>query len=42
MAIVKCLYCGEQFNREKIACVKIGRRYAHEKCANQQDKKILQ
>lgn len=31
---VKCCYCGEQFNRDKIPCVPVGRRYAHVDCAN--------
>lgn len=30
--IVKCLYCGEQFDRDTEKCVKIGRRYAHQEC----------
>ena len=29
---VKCLICNEYFDREKVPCVQIGRRYAHKKC----------
>lgn len=32
MAKVKCLYCGQLFDRTKEECVKIGRRYAHFGC----------
>lgn len=32
MAKVKCLYCGEQFEKEKEPFQKIGNRYAHQKC----------
>jgi hypothetical protein len=31
--MVKCYYCGEKFDRDKVACVPIGRRYAHLDCA---------
>ena len=31
-AWVKCLYCGEKFDRLSEPNVKIGRRYAHKKC----------
>ena len=41
MAIVKCLFCEERFDREKEPCVKIGRRYAHKKCAEQEDPKLV-
>ncbi len=41
-AIVKCLYCGEQFDRLSEPNVKIGRRYAHQKCYESQDKEELQ
>ena len=34
--MVKCLYCGEQFDRLSEPCVKIGRRYAHQKCFDSQ------
>ena len=34
--MVKCLYCGEQFDRASEPCVKIGRRYAHKKCSDSQ------
>lgn len=30
--IAKCLYCNEQFDRNKEEYVKINRRYAHKKC----------
>lgn len=40
--IVKCLYCNEQFNRDKIPCIQIGRRYAHEDCVNKQNTNIIQ
>lgn len=29
---VKCLTCGKEFDRDKIPFIQIGRRYAHEKC----------
>ena len=41
-AYVKCLFCGQQFNREKEPCIKLGRRYAHTKCAEQQDPSLIQ
>ena len=41
-ALVKCLYCGQQFDRLSEPNVKIGRRYAHEKCYNNQDQEQLQ
>ena len=41
MAMVKCLYCGMQFDREKIECVKLGRRYAHVECAANQGKRHM-
>ena len=31
-APVKCLYCGEIFDRNKEPCQKIGLRYAHQEC----------
>lgn len=34
-AKVKCLYCGQQFYREDVSFVQIGRRYAHKKCAEE-------
>ena len=40
--VVKCLYCGESFDRDKEPCEKIGRRYAHIKCIQTQDDAILQ
>lgn len=41
-AMVKCLYCGEQFDRLSEPCVKIGRRYAHQYCYDGQSKEDLQ
>ena len=32
MISVKCVICDKNFDREKVPCVKIGNRYAHEKC----------
>lgn len=32
MHVVTCLYCQEKFDRDKIKCQKIGRRYAHITC----------
>lgn len=40
-ALVKCLYCGEQFDRLSEPNVKIGRRYAHQKCFDAQDSEEL-
>ena len=43
--MVKCLYCGEQFDRASEPSVKIGRRYAHKKCfdaQSDQDKQLQQ
>lgn len=41
--IVKCLFCGKSFDRDKEPFVKAGaRRYAHEKCAEGQNKNLLQ
>ena len=43
-AMVKCLYCGETFDRNDPAneAVKIGsRRYAHKKCVDKQDQEKL-
>ncbi len=40
-AMVKCLYCGEQFDRLSEPCVKLGRRYAHQKCYEAQDDEEL-
>lgn len=38
MAMVKCFFCGETFDREKIPCIKVNnRRYAHASCVKQQD-----
>lgn len=39
--IVKCLYCGEQFDRLSVPNVKIGRRYAHKSCYEGQDEEQL-
>lgn len=41
-AIVKCLYCGVQFDRLAEPCVKIKTRYAHEQCAKEHEEKIPQ
>lgn len=40
-AMVKCIYCGEQFDRLSEPNVKIGRRYAHQKCYENQDAETL-
>lgn len=40
-AMVKCLYCGEKFDRLSEPNVKIGRRYAHKKCYEAQDSEAL-
>lgn len=41
--IVKCLYCGKSFDRDKEPFVKVGaRRYAHKECAESQDDSIKQ
>ena len=40
-AYVKCLYCGEQFDRLSEPNVKIGRRYAHKTCYEAQDDETL-
>lgn len=39
--MVKCLYCGEQFDRMSEPNVKIGRRYAHKACYEAQDQEVL-
>ena len=39
---VICLYCGEKFNRDEIECVKVGRRYAHVKCAEEHEINMTQ
>lgn len=39
---VKCLYCGKQFDRDKVQCTQIGRRYAHVDCADAEVQKINQ
>lgn len=39
MIPVKCLLCNKNFDREKIPYVKIGNRYAHEKCTLANPKK---
>ena len=42
-AKVKCLFCGELFDREKEPFVKVNaRRYAHLKCAENQNEEALQ
>ena len=41
--MVKCPYCGLSFNRDKEPFVKVSaRRYAHQKCAENQDSAVLQ
>ena len=40
-AYVKCLYCGEQFDRLSEPNVKLGRRYAHKSCYESQDEEQL-
>lgn len=35
--MVKCLYCCQQFDRDKIPYVSIGRRYAHKECAEEHE-----
>jgi len=38
---VKCAFCGERFNRDKVPCVAISnRRYVHEECAAKQQEKL--
>ena len=32
MPKVKCIYCQEEFDRDKVKCQKVGRRYAHLTC----------
>lgn len=39
MILAKCVICDKNFDRQKISCVKIGNRYAHEKCALANPKK---
>ncbi len=43
-AIVKCLYCGEQFDRNDPSnhFIKVGRRYAHQKCAEEYNDSLTQ
>ena len=41
-AMVKCLYCGQQFDRNAEPCVKIKTRYAHTECAKKHDDAIPQ
>ena len=36
--IVKCLYCGKTFDRDKVTtCRQIGKRFAHLECAVQHE-----
>lgn len=43
VANVKCYFCGQTFDRNKEPFVKVNaRRYAHRKCAEQQDERVLQ
>lgn len=37
LAPVKCLYCGQTFQRETNEFVQIGKRYAHKSCAEKQN-----
>lgn len=40
--IVKCKYCGKEFDTDKEEFVKpVSNRYAHKKCAEDQDKELL-
>ena len=39
MIPAKCVICDKSFDRQKISCVKIGNRYAHEKCTLANPKK---
>ena len=39
MIPAKCVICDKNFDREKVSCVKIGNRYAHEKCTLANPKK---
>ena len=32
---VKCLQCGEIFDRDTIECIQVGRRYMHKVCPNE-------
>ena len=41
-AMVKCLYCGQQFDRNAEPCVKIKTRYAHTACAEKHESEIPQ
>ena len=42
-SIVKCPFCGQKFDREKVPCVTIGaRRYAHVECAKNAEKNKTQ
>lgn len=43
-ALVKCLYCGEQFDRNDSSneFVKINRRYAHKKCSEEYNASLTQ
>ena len=40
-SMVKCLYCGEYFDKLSEPNVKIGRRYAHKKCFEEQDDELI-
>ena len=41
-AMVKCLYCGQQFDRLAEPCVKIKTRYVHEQCSKEHEASIPQ
>lgn len=36
---VKCVICGKKFDRDRVPCVQIGRRYAHSECALSEEEK---
>lgn len=42
VARVKCLFCEQYFDRNKIPNVKIGNRYAHKECYDAQSEETLQ
>lgn len=43
-SLVKCPYCNEQFDRDSIEYVQVGRRYAHKECEekHQQEQTVVQ
>lgn len=40
--MVKCPYCGEQFDRNSVPNIKVGRRYAHVACKEEHDQNLTQ